>query len=493
MNRLVLRDLVEARGQVLFDRLWAQETSAGQAILWAASSATGSLVQLSLQEGLAAGRDGVAWLGATENSFYFGDLEAGSDRMLVADRNTGLVSVLEWSEGSTPRRVGFLQDQQGQPLILDSMNLLTGGSTPLLAATPGDRDGALLLYRLNATLDRATLLTSVGDTEKSTLTGVSETVSVRLGGTDFVITASSLEDGLTSYAINGNQLELRDTLGPKDGLWISGMEDIAALEAGGQTFIVGVSAQSGTLSAVRINPVGAMFITDIAMDDLNTRFAGAVALDTFETHGRSFIVTGGTDGGIALFELLPGGQLLHHQSQAQDTSWDIGHLRDVSASVTGDEVQILLAGSDTNRLVQMVLPLGQMGDLISGTGGGDILSGTSGDDVLMGLWGDDSLYGGAGDDTLFAGAGRDVLYGGGGADVFVLEADGQADTIYEFELGVDRIDLSSWGRVYDPEVLTIRSRTWGAAISWQDEFLYIHSVGENRIGTGEWSIDDFIF
>ncbi len=489
MENLVLRGRIQAGDQLVFDRLWTDGTA-----IWAASSATGSLVQLILQEERTASRTGALWLNGAEDTFYFEDMETGTSRALISDRTSGGVVVVNWSEDSRPERVGVLQDQQGRPLALAEMSLLSlGSNVSLLAATPANQDGALLLYRLDALMERATLLTAVGDTSKSTLTGVSETISLQLGGTDFVVTASSAEDGLSSYAIIGSRLELRDTLGPKDGLWVNGMEDIAALEAGGQTFIVGVSAHSGTLSAARINPVGALFISDIAMDDLNTRFDGAVALDTFEANGRSFIVTGGTDGGVALFELLPGGQLLHHYSQAQELAWDIGHLRDISATITGDEVQILLAGSQTNGLVQMVLPLDRVGDLLRGTGNADTVNGTPNDDVLMGLWGNDTLYGGAGQDTLFAGAGRDTLYGGGGADVFVLEADGQADRIYGFELGTDRIDLSGWGRVYDLETLTIRGRTWGAGISWQDEFLYIHSTGENRIEPGEWSLDDFIF
>ena len=89
---------------------------------------------------------------------------------------------------------------------------------------------------------------------------------------------------MTSHGVTATGLELRDTLGPKDGLWVTGMEDIATLMVGGQQFIIGVSAHSGTLLVIRINPVGALFITDIALDVRTTRFDGAVVLATFEIH-----------------------------------------------------------------------------------------------------------------------------------------------------------------------------------------------------------------
>ena len=501
MDPLVLRDRIAPRDQLLFDRLWVHDGADG-ATVWAASSASGSLVQLSLRETRPARREGETWLGSGDQSVFFGDMQITAHHLLVADRNTGGVSLLNWSDGGDPRRIGGLSDEDNRPLPLSQMALLNGGSTPLLVASAPAQDegqdevydGDLRLYRLNETLDRATWLGSVNDTDKSTLSGVSQVLSVHLDGTDFILTTSSTEHGLTSHAVTGAGLELRDTLGPKDGLWVTGMEDIATLMVGGQQFILGVSAHSGTLSAVRINPMGALFITDIALDDLTTRFDGAVALDTFETHGRGFVVTGGTDGGIALFELLPGGRLWHHFSQSQDTGWNIGNLQDITATLIGSEVQIMAAGT-RGGLAQMVLELTPMGELITGTSTGTSapLTGTANDDILIGAAGDDTLRGGTGDDTLFAGTGQDVLYGGDGADVFVFQADSAPDRIYGFELGVDRIDLGDWGRIYDIDGLAIRGRTWGAAISWRDEMLYIHSHDQTRIEPGDWSINDFLF
>ncbi|NES22012.1 MAG: calcium-binding protein, partial [Symploca sp. SIO3E6] len=73
--------------------------------------------------------------------------------------------------------------------------------------------------------------------------------------------------------------------------------------------------------------------------------------------------------------------------------------------------------------------------------GSDILYGNEGNDELFGGIGNDILYGGAGDDLLNGGAGNDLLYGNAGNDTFVLAPGMGTDTIYNFEDGVDSLQL----------------------------------------------------
>ena len=53
-----------------------------------------------------------------------------------------------------------------------------------------------------------------------------------------------------------------------------------------------------------------------------------------------------------------------------------------------------------------------------------------------------SITGGGGDDVLTGGAGKDLLSGGAGKDVFAFGIGGGADTIYDFTIGEDVIDVS---------------------------------------------------
>ena len=82
---------------------------------------------------------------------------------------------------------------------------------------------------------------------------------------------------------------------------------------------------------------------------------------------------------------------------------------------------------------------------INGLGGNDFLSGNGGSDRLDGGTGNDNLNGGDGDDILIGGSGTDLLTGGAGADVFVVSSGGGADTVSDFVVGTDLIDLTAFG------------------------------------------------
>jgi VCBS repeat-containing protein len=89
-------------------------------------------------------------------------------------------------------------------------------------------------------------------------------------------------------------------------------------------------------------------------------------------------------------------------------------------------------------------------DVINGRGGSDVLYGGRDDDVLDGgagrdrLFGEDGndrLQGGEGDDWIVGGFGNDTLAGGSGRDTFVFSRKDGWDTILDFQLGSDRIQL----------------------------------------------------
>jgi Ca2+-binding RTX toxin-like protein len=95
---------------------------------------------------------------------------------------------------------------------------------------------------------------------------------------------------------------------------------------------------------------------------------------------------------------------------------------------------------------------GDGSDHLHAGSGSDTLDGGAGKDKLYGSTGGDALYGGADADQLTAGsdgdilsggAGNDLLSGGTGADVFVFAADGSRDTVKNFTLGIDTIDLGA--------------------------------------------------
>jgi 5'-nucleotidase / UDP-sugar diphosphatase len=80
-------------------------------------------------------------------------------------------------------------------------------------------------------------------------------------------------------------------------------------------------------------------------------------------------------------------------------------------------------------------------DRLAGLGGNDTLRGGSGNDILLGNRGKDLLSGGEGDDFLSGGLGADTLEGGAGSDRFVIRPRFGAETILDFEDGIDFLQL----------------------------------------------------
>jgi Ca2+-binding RTX toxin-like protein len=142
-----------------------------------------------------------------------------------------------------------------------------------------------------------------------------------------------------------------------------------------------------------------------------------------------------------------------------------GEVRSVASSVStiveldqnGDGIAdfvLELAGSnilDSSDFTNLVAGPTAGDDRLVGTSGADTLRGLGGNDLLLGLAGADTLDGGIGNDRLVGGGGKDQLIGGAGADVFLFETldDSPAgfgrDVIRDFQVGIDKIDLSAFG------------------------------------------------
>jgi Ca2+-binding RTX toxin-like protein len=86
---------------------------------------------------------------------------------------------------------------------------------------------------------------------------------------------------------------------------------------------------------------------------------------------------------------------------------------------------------------------GQGNDMVLGAFGADELRGGPGNDTISAGQGNDTVFGGAGEDFLQTRLGNDVATGGAGADTFWFNIAGaaDADTILDFEAGVDKIQL----------------------------------------------------
>lgn len=333
-----------------------------------------------------------------------------------------------------------------------------------------------------------TQLGQIADGPKAFLAGVSDIASVGMGADRLVLVASALENGISSYRVQASgAVEWIDSLGTQSGLAVNGPAAMQVITLEGQNFAVLAATGTSSLSVVRINPMGVLFVTDQVLDDRATRFADVVALDIFVAKGRAFVVAAGTDAGVTVLELLPGGQLKPYASFALETGAGLPAVTAIETRVTGTEVALFLVDARGDRISQFALSLTTLGERLDGTVGGAL------DDRIIGGAGADTLSGHGGNDWLHDGGGADVLTGGAGADVFALTRDGQADRISDFEIGVDRIDLSDWGRLYSRDALTITATATGAEIAFGAERLILTSANGSSLSPAQFGDADFLF
>ena len=258
-----------------------------------------------------------------------------------------------------------------------------------------------------------TQLGQISDGPKAYLAGISDIASLQLGADRLMLAASALENGLSSYRVTAaGAVEWIDSLGTQSGLAVNGPAQMQTVFMGGQNYVVLASTLSSSLSVVRINPMGVMFLTDHLVDDRTTRFADVAALEMFVARGRAFVVAGGTDAGLTVLELLPGGRLIPYASFALETGAGTAAITGIESRVIADHVALFVVDARGDRVQQFDLSLMTLGLRIEAAGG--VSTGTDRDDRMLGSAAADTLQGGGGADWLHDGAGSDVLSGGGG-------------------------------------------------------------------------------
>jgi Ca2+-binding RTX toxin-like protein len=150
--------------------------------------------------------------------------------------------------------------------------------------------------------------------------------------------------------------------------------------------------------------------------------------------------------------------------------------------LTGDDNPNTLRGNGGDDTIN-----GEGGNdpLLYGGPGEDTINGGDGDDKLVGCTGDDTLNGDAGADMLIGLAGSDDLIGGTGNDTFVFspaDGAGDSDSIHDWDVGSNKIDLSAFELTAEQVIGAIELRGTGT-----DAYAVINLT---EFGGGRITIDD---
>ncbi|WP_234222146.1 calcium-binding protein [Ruegeria pomeroyi] len=387
------------------------------------------------------------------------EIEGGSHRL---DRAT-LLRLME-REGSGQAYL----DETGFAGDLLALHVRQVGGQAYLVAARSAGSGAAV-YRLDAN-GVPTQPSTVSDNSARYLGGVSAMDGITLDGRAFVVTVSALESGVNLLEIRSDgRLRQIDSFGRGEFLPINRPTAVEVVEQGGQAFALVASYGSNSLTVLEIGADGSLRFVDQALDTLGTRFAGAAALDTITVNGQVFAAIAGNDGGLSLFQMLPGGRLALLDSVVDGMLTALDGVRQLRFVERPGGIDLFALSARDAGLTRFQLDLGEVGITARGR------DGTAGRDVLSALDSGQRLSAGAGDDILIDGQGRDTLTGGAGADLFVISPDAESDRIEDFNRTEDRIDLSGFGFLTGPDGLRVLSASGGASLRWGDEILTIRS------------------
>jgi Ca2+-binding RTX toxin-like protein len=377
------------------------------------------------------------------------------------------------SDGSfgTERNLGNDSKIAGT-LVQGTSVALADGGTGVYGGVQGGNGVAQMVFASNGALTETRIIPDTGAVSARNITAVE---SMSVDGTSFVFTAGSEDLGVTAWAVTANgALSARDTLTIDDGLWINAPTAMATATANGESFLVLGAAGSSSLSVMSVAADGTLAVTSHILDDRNTRFDSVSALTSVEHNDQTYVLAGGADDGITAFLLLPGGILLDQGSIADTNDMTLANVSAIAAQSNGAGLDIFVASSSEAGLTRLRYEIDPNMDVLHGTAGNDVLNA------------------GIGDDVLTDGAGRDTLTGGAGADVFIFAADGATDTITDFQVGTDRIDLAGWNNLRSINQLEMTATATGITITYGDETLIIQSADGQSINPNTLSETDLL-
>lgn len=448
----------------------------GQSVLYVATRRGGILQAFSVDEGGATRNLGaVPFDGADAAGFSAGiafiRTESGQ-ALLYGGGTTGALKLREVGTDGTFKLPADVRDHDVSGDIVHALTVeLASGKQVVFGGLAGKAGLAGLVFSGRGGFERSFL---IPDTDGVHANGAVALGALRLGGRDFLFSAGGVDQGVTAWIIGGDgALTPGGSLSPQTGLWINGATAIETVVIGDRGFVIVAASGSGSISVMEVGKDGGLTLVDHVLDDGATRFANVSALDLVTYDGAAYLVAGGSDGGVSVFRVLPDGRLLAmgHIEGSRDFGLDGISTLALSAGPRGIEI-FVTSLRDTGIGHYLFTP--PSGDVVAAPAAGGAVRGGSGADIVM------------------DGAGEDTLWGGAGADVFIFRSDGRRDTIADFELGKDRIDISAWGMIRDLSQLVIERTAMGFTLRYGAEELVVITAGRTPVDPRQLTLADLV-
>jgi Ca2+-binding RTX toxin-like protein len=280
-------------------------------------------------------------------------------------------------------------------------------------------------------------------------------VTASHNGQDFAFVSYGSSDTIGMFRQENGTLRHVADASLENGLWADRPGAMTVTEAAdGTLYVVAAASGSDSLSVLEVSENGGTFApVDHLINSLDTRFSSASHVTSVTLNGQNFILAAGNDQGISL---LPGGRLQHINAMPANADAPLRGITALEAMATPNGIRIWASTETAPYLSEFSVSLPSLGNTLISSGSGGALNGTARDDILVGSDAADLINGSNGSDMLVDGGGVDSLAGGSGADTFIMMRDGLRDTITDFYLLSDRIDVSDFTQLDAVGTLSIR-------------------------------------
>ena len=437
---------------------------------FAGNSGTARIVNIALTGG--ASFQGNSFLGASHDGFLLAEF-GGHDYYLSAGRMSAELAVSPSAHHASIAVSHLNSGFNGDTLLAVGASTETGQF--IVATQPGVAGLAV------ATVSGGVMSTFAAQADNGE-GRISDLVTLDVYGQTWVLASSDGNDSVISYSLSDpGTVTYTAEFGAADGLGVGDAVALRAVVVDGQPYVLLAGAESSSISVLSLEPDGSFRAVDHVIDSLNTRFADIVRLETTEIDGITYVVAAGSDDGFSLFRFRPDGKLMHLGSFADTAATVLDNPSALAIVVHQNALHIAAASGTEAGISHFAYDLAGRGNTQMGSSGDETLTGSAKDDMLLGAAGDDHLYGMAGNDVLIDGAGSDILVGGEGQDTFVFHADGVVDTVYDFQRGLDQLDLSFIPGLYSLDLMTFLATGDGATLIFEDEIFIIRSADGNSL------------
>lgn len=416
----------------------------------------------------------------------------GKDMVITSSAMTGQVKIKYMSPTGDAVSYGAANEFNALLGKLEAAITVNFGDRYFMFSSHMDQAG-LSSFRVTKSIELLPL-SDVAVGSNTVVGAIKALETIKVGGKNFVIALDHSTDSISSFYVNyaGTATEIF-TYGAGAGSGFSHANILKTVEIGDRSFVLLGACGTSSISVLEIGSNGRMTEVDHVADTTETRFQNISAMAVFEYRGRDFVLVGGSDDGVSVFELNPDGSLFLLTSIEDQANTTLNNVQAISAHASNTAVTVAVSGEGEAGVTVFDLNLGNVGLVFQGTAASENIFGNGQDNLLFGGSGDDRLYGRHGNDRLYDGAGRDVMFGGAGADVFVFSDDNNVDFALQFTLHEDRLDLSAFDMLYNISQLKIISIANGARISYYGDVFKVISLDRTPLDASDFTSSDFIF